>query len=52
VHALRKGRAKLVLFDEVDLSLLVEKEVNGVPVHCRWSSAQSTKRVSPEFTTR
>lgn len=32
VHALRKGRAKLVLFDEVDLSILVEKEVNGVPV--------------------
>lgn len=32
VHALRKGRAKLVLFDEVDLSILVEKEVSGVPV--------------------
>ncbi len=32
VHALRKGRAKLVLFDDVDLSILVEKEVDGVPV--------------------
>ncbi len=32
VHALRKGRAKLVFFDEVDLSILVEKEVSGVPV--------------------
>ncbi|MBP7604410.1 MAG: 2-oxo acid dehydrogenase subunit E2 [Spirochaetes bacterium] len=32
VHALRKGRAGLVLFDDVDLSLLVEKEVDGVPV--------------------
>jgi len=32
VHALRRGRAGLVLFDEVDLSILVEKEVSGVPV--------------------
>lgn len=32
VHALRKGRRGLVLFEEVDISVLVEKTVNGVPV--------------------
>jgi pyruvate/2-oxoglutarate dehydrogenase complex dihydrolipoamide acyltransferase (E2) component len=32
VHALRKGRTGLVIFDTVDISILVEKEVDGVPV--------------------
>lgn len=31
VHATRKGRKKLVVFDSVDISILVEKEVDGVP---------------------
>lgn len=31
-HALRKGKRRLVLFDEVDISLLVEKTVDGEPV--------------------
>jgi len=31
-HALRKGRRGLVIFDDVDVSLLVEKEVEGVRV--------------------
>jgi pyruvate/2-oxoglutarate dehydrogenase complex dihydrolipoamide acyltransferase (E2) component len=34
VHALRKGRSKLVMFHDVDISLLVEKMVDGdrVPI--------------------
>ncbi len=32
VHALRKGRGSLVIFDDVDMSLVVEKEVAGVHV--------------------
>jgi pyruvate/2-oxoglutarate dehydrogenase complex dihydrolipoamide acyltransferase (E2) component len=32
VHALRKGRNRLVIFNTVDLSILVEKEVDGVLV--------------------
>ncbi len=31
-HALRKGRSGLVIFDDVDVSLVVEKEVDGVCV--------------------
>jgi pyruvate/2-oxoglutarate dehydrogenase complex dihydrolipoamide acyltransferase (E2) component len=31
-HALRKGRSGLVIFDDVDVSLVVEKEVDGVRV--------------------
>ncbi len=32
VHGLRKGKRKTVIFDDVDLSLMVEKVVKGVPV--------------------
>jgi pyruvate/2-oxoglutarate dehydrogenase complex dihydrolipoamide acyltransferase (E2) component len=32
VHALRKGRKNLIMFDEVDVSLLVEKEIGGTRV--------------------
>lgn len=32
VHALRKGKRKLVIFDEVDISVMVEKNVDGEPV--------------------
>jgi len=29
VHALRKGKNKLVIFDNVDISIMVEKKVDG-----------------------
>ncbi len=32
VHALRKGKNGLVLFDSVDISVVVEKKVEGMPV--------------------
>ncbi len=32
IHALRKGKNKLIIFDEVDISILVEKIADGVPV--------------------
>lgn len=32
VHALRKGRTKLVIFNDVDISVIVEKKVEGVLV--------------------
>lgn len=32
VNALRRGRNRLMIFDDVDISLLVEREVRGVPV--------------------
>lgn len=32
VHGIRKGRNKLVIFDDVDISVIVEKEINGEKV--------------------
>lgn len=32
VHAIRKGKNKLIIFDDIDISLVVEKEVNGEKV--------------------
>jgi pyruvate/2-oxoglutarate dehydrogenase complex dihydrolipoamide acyltransferase (E2) component len=32
VHALRKGKNKLIIFEDVDISLAMEKEVEGVSV--------------------
>ncbi|HAG09730.1 MAG TPA: hypothetical protein DCK87_09280, partial [Desulfotomaculum sp.] len=29
VHAIRKGKNKLIIFDDLDISIVVEKEVNG-----------------------
>lgn len=32
VHAVRKGKNKLVIFDDVDISIVIEKEINGEKV--------------------
>lgn len=32
VHALRKGKNRLVIFNDIDISVIVEKDLNGVPV--------------------
>jgi len=32
VHALRKGKKKLVIFDDIDISIMVEKKVDDDPV--------------------
>jgi len=32
VHALKKGKNKLIIFNDIDLSIIVEKEVEGVLV--------------------
>lgn len=32
VHAIRKGKNKLVIFDDIDISVIVEKEINGEKV--------------------
>lgn len=32
VHAIRKGKNKLILFDDIDISIIVEKEINGEKV--------------------
>jgi pyruvate/2-oxoglutarate dehydrogenase complex dihydrolipoamide acyltransferase (E2) component len=32
VHALRKGRSRLVVFRDIDISMMVEKDVDNVPV--------------------
>ena len=32
VHAFKKGKNRLLIFNNIDLSIIVEKEVNGIPV--------------------
>lgn len=32
IHGLRKGKRKVILFEDVDISLMIEREINGVKV--------------------
>lgn len=32
VHAVRKGKSKLIIFDDIDVSVIVEKDINGEKV--------------------
>ncbi|PKL17994.1 MAG: dehydrogenase [Spirochaetae bacterium HGW-Spirochaetae-5] len=32
IHSLKKGRRRLIIFDDVDITIVVEKDVNGTPV--------------------
>lgn len=53
VHALRKGRNKLVIFDDVDISLIVEKDADGIsvplPVIIRNVNEKSTNEIFNEI---
>ncbi len=32
IHALKRGRRRLVIFNDIDITIVVEKEINGTPV--------------------
>lgn len=53
VHALRKGRNKLVVFNDVDISLIVEKDADGIsvplPVIIRNVNGKSTNQIFNEI---
>lgn len=53
VHAIRKGKNKLVIFDEVDISVIVEKEINGekvpLPVVIRKTNEKSPSEIHLEI---
>ncbi len=53
VHAVRKGKTQLIIFDDIDISLLVEKEMNGekvpLPIVIRKSNEKSLEDISLEI---
>ncbi len=50
VHALRKGKTKLIIFDDVDISILVEKIADGVPVPLPMIIRNANKKSVVEIT--
>ena len=55
VHAFRQSRDELIIFDDVDISLLVEKEVDGqkapLPVVIRKTNEKSMAEIQAEIQT-
>ena len=53
VHAIRQGKNRLVLFDEIDISLLVEKEVQGekvpLPIVLRKTNEKPAEQIHQEI---
>lgn len=53
VHALRKGRNRLVVFDDIDISIVVEKEVHGekvpLPVVIRDVNRKTLQEINQEI---
>jgi pyruvate/2-oxoglutarate dehydrogenase complex dihydrolipoamide acyltransferase (E2) component len=53
VHAIRKGKNQLVVFDDIDISVLVEKELDGekvpLPVVVRKTNEKSAEAISQEI---
>ncbi len=53
VHAIRKGKSKLIIFDDLDISIVVEKEVKGekvpLPVVIRKVNEKSLRDIHSEI---
>ena len=53
VHAIRQGKNRLVLFDEIDISLLVEKELHGekvpLPIVLRKTNEKTAEQIHQEI---
>jgi pyruvate/2-oxoglutarate dehydrogenase complex dihydrolipoamide acyltransferase (E2) component len=53
VHAIRQGKNRLVLFDEIDISMLVEKELQGekvpLPIVLRKTNEKSAEQIHQEI---
>ncbi len=43
IHGIRKGKDKIVLYDDVDISIMIEREISGkkVPYSDRWSGQKN-----------
>jgi len=55
VHAIRKGRKKMIIFDDVDISVQVEREVDGqlrpTPFVVRKANDKSVREITDEIRT-
>lgn len=53
IHALRKGRKKVIIFDEIDISIMIEREINNkkFPVNhvIRNTQTKSVQEISKEI---
>ncbi len=49
VHAIRKGRNKLILFDDVDISVIIEKEIRGEKVPLPLVIRKVNQKTLPEI---
>ena len=53
VHAIRQGNNQLVIFDEIDISLLVEKELHGekvpLPIVLRKTNEKTAEQIHQEI---
>ena len=53
VHAIRQGKNQLVIFDEIDISLLVEKELHGkkvpLPIVLRKTNEKTAEQIHQEI---
>ncbi len=53
IHGIRKGRNKIILFDDVDISIIIEREIQGkkvpLPYVIRKSNSKSTADICREI---
>ena len=53
MHALRQGRNRLIIFDDIDISILIEKEIDGqkvpLPVVLRKTNKKSPEELHAEI---
>ena len=53
VHAIRKGKRKVIIFDDVDISVQIEKVVDGqhrpMPYVVRKANEKSVKEITDEI---
>ncbi|MFX0005064.1 MAG: 2-oxo acid dehydrogenase subunit E2 [Candidatus Hodarchaeota archaeon] len=53
VHSMMKGKNKIITFDDVDISITVEKDVNGekipIPLVIRKTNKKTVKQISDEI---
>ena len=49
IHGLRKGKRKVILFNDIDISLMIEREVKGVKVPLPYLVRESNKKSIAEI---
>ena len=53
IHGLRKGKRKVILFEDIDISVMIEREINGVkvplPYLVRGTNKKSIAEISAEI---